>query len=219
MLRLLVLLLLLANGAYFAWSQGLLLAWGYGPPQQAEPQRLAQQIRPETLRLLNADDASRAEAATGAAPRAPECLQAGLFNDAQVAALRQALEPTLPAAAWAFEPATEPARWIIYMGRYAGAEALNKKKAELRRFGVSFENVTTPGLEPGLSLGSYASPSAAQVQLNTLAQSGVRTARVVQERAEVSGQVLRLPAVDDAVRARLDELKPALGGKPLRACR
>lgn len=218
MLRLLVLVLVLANGAYFAWSQGLLLAWGYGPAQQAEPQRLAQQIRPESLRLLSADDARRAETATPPAPRPPECLQAGLFTDAQVTTLRQALEP-LPPATWSLEAATEPARWIIYMGRYAGAEAVNKKKSELRQIGVSFENVTTPGLEPGLSLGSFASQSAAQVQLNTLAQSGVRTARVVQERAEVSGQMLRLPVVDDALRARLDELKPALGNKPLRSCR
>jgi hypothetical protein len=218
MLRLLVLVLVLLNGGYFAWSQGLLLAWGYGPAQQSEPQRLAQQIRPESLRLLNADDARRAEATPPPASRPPECLQAGLFNEAQVAALRQTLEPLSPAA-WSFEPGTEPARWIIYMGRYAGAEAVNKKKSELRQIGVSFENVTTPGLEPGLSLGGFASQAAAQVQLNTLAQSGVRTARVVQERAEVTGQMLRLPQVDDALRPRLDELKAALGNKPLRSCR
>jgi hypothetical protein len=35
MLRLFVLLLLLANAAFFAWSQGLLMAWGIGPPQQS----------------------------------------------------------------------------------------------------------------------------------------------------------------------------------------
>jgi hypothetical protein len=30
--------------------------------------------------------------------------------------------------------------------------------------------------------------------------------------------VLRLPAVDEALRARLEELKPALAGKSLKAC-
>lgn len=218
MLRFFVLLLVLANGAYFAWAQGMLLVWGYGPTQQSEPQRLNQQIRPENLRLLNADDAQRAEVA-GIAPRPPECLQAGVFNDAQVAALRQVLDTSLPPGAWNFEAVTEPPRWIIYMGRYAGADAVNKKKAELRQIGVSFENVTTAGLEPGLSLGGFASQAAAQQQLNTLSQRGVRTAKLVQERAEVSGQMLRLLQVDDTVRPRLDDLKAALSGKPLRTCR
>jgi hypothetical protein len=218
MLRLLVLLLVLANGGYFAWSQGMLLVWGYGPPQQSEPQRLSQQIRPENLRLLNAEDARGAEVA-GTAPRPPECLQAGVFNETQVAVLRQVLDTVVGPAAWAFEAATEPPKWIVYMGRYAGAEAVNKKKAELRQLGVSFENVTTAGLEPGLSLGGFASQAAAQQQLNALSQRGVRTARLVQERAEVSGQLLRLPQVDDTLRPRLEELKTALSGKPLRACR
>ena len=41
MLRLLVLLLVLANGAFYAWSQGLLAAWDFGPATQSEPQRIA----------------------------------------------------------------------------------------------------------------------------------------------------------------------------------
>ena len=54
MLRLLVLLLLLANAAFFAWSQGLLLAWGVGPLQQSEPQRVQQQLQPQAVRVLPA---------------------------------------------------------------------------------------------------------------------------------------------------------------------
>ena len=48
---------------------------------------------------------------------------------------------------------------------------------------------------------------------------GVRTARVAQERPEVRGQSLKLPLVDEALRPRLEELKPLLNGKPLRSCR
>ena len=48
MLRFLVLLLLLANAGFYAWSHGLLLAWGVGPTQQSEPQRL-QQLMPGPL--------------------------------------------------------------------------------------------------------------------------------------------------------------------------
>ena len=54
MLRLAVIVLLLANAGYYAWSQGWLHSWGLAPVEQSEPQRLAQQIRPETLRILQA---------------------------------------------------------------------------------------------------------------------------------------------------------------------
>ncbi len=52
MLRLAVIVLLLANAGYYAWSQGLLRQFGYAPQEQSEPQRMNQQIRPETLQIL-----------------------------------------------------------------------------------------------------------------------------------------------------------------------
>lgn len=219
MLRLAVLVMVLANGLYFAWSQGLLQTFGVAPTQQSEPQRLSQQIRPEALRLLNADEARRVESAAAPAARGPECLQAGLFDERQATAVRQTLEPLLPAGSWSLEAAVEPARWIIYMGKYLTPDAVNKKKAELRQLGVSFEGLSSAALEPGLSLGGFTSQAAAQQQLDRLAQRGVRTARVVQEREEARGQVLRLPLVDDALRARLEEIRTVLNGKPLRSCR
>jgi len=219
MLRLLVLLLLLANGLYFAFTQGALREWGFAPTQQAEPQRMGQQVRRESIRLLGADEARGLETAAAAQQRSPDCLQAGMFEEAQVAALRPALESLLPAGGWTLEPSVEPARWIVYMGRYPGTDAVNRKRAELRQLGISFENLANPALEPGLSLGGFASQAAATQYLDTLAQRGVRTARVLQERDELRGQVLRLPAVDEVVRARLDDIRALLGGKGLRACR
>jgi hypothetical protein len=56
MLRVAVLLLLLANAGYFAWSQGLLRAWGLAPVQASEPQRLEQQIQPQSLRILREEE-------------------------------------------------------------------------------------------------------------------------------------------------------------------
>ena len=92
MLRLIVLVLLLANGGYFAWSQGHLLPWGAGPAQQAEPQRLAQQVRPDALRVVAPAELKRLEAAAAAGPRPPECLQAGPFDDTRASAVRTVLE-------------------------------------------------------------------------------------------------------------------------------
>jgi hypothetical protein len=218
MLRFLVLLLLLANGGYYAWSQGHLLPWGVGPAQQAESQRLQQQVRPEALRVLAADELRRAERDASAGPRPPECLQAGPLEEARITPLKAVLE-NWPSSSWLLDPTLEPARWIVYMGRYGGVEQLARKRAELRQLGVSFEALSNPELEPGLSLGGYTTQEAANRQLETLAAKGVRTARVVQERPEQRGQRLLLPAVDDLLRTRLDELKPVLAGRPLRPCR
>ncbi|HEY8050412.1 MAG TPA: SPOR domain-containing protein [Ramlibacter sp.] len=215
MLRLLVLSLLLANAAYFAWSQNVLAPMGLAPAQQSEPQRIAQQIKPEAIRLLPGDEARRIEIA---AARPPECLQAGLFTDAQADSLKQALG-AWPPGSWSIDASTDPPRWIVYMGKFADAATLEKKKSELRGMNVSFEPLANPTLEPGVSLGGYPSEAAAKQQLQALTQKGVRTAKVVQEKPETTGQLLKLPAVDDALRAKLDDLKSALDGKPLKACR
>ena len=222
MLRLALLILLLANAAYFSWSQGLLAAWGLAPAQQSEPQRVAQQIKPQTITVLSRDEVRRIEAhragATSASVAPAECLQAGVFDDAQLAGLRQALQ-SWPAGSWSLEPTVEPARWIVYMGKYLTAENVARKKAELRQRGVSFEPLSNPSLEPGLSLGGFATEVAAVQHLEGLSERGVRTAKVVQERAEVRGQMLKLPAVNDSLRPRLEDLKPVLGGKNPRPCR
>lgn len=229
MLRLLVLLLALANVAYFAWSRGALAPLGMAPSIQTEPQRLATQIRPEAIRLLTADEAQQLEnsgkatrpgngASAAAEASATECLQAGLFNEQQTTALRASLEKALPAGSWQFESSTEPARWIVYMGKYPNEDALAKKRSELRQLGVAFRSVNNEALAPGLALASFAQQADADKELARIATKGVRTARVMQERAEARGQILKLAAVDAALRAQLDALKPQLEGKALRPC-
>ena len=175
-------------------------------------------VRPERLRVLSADELRRLEAAAAAGPRAPECLQAGPLEEARIFALRTQLE-SWPASSWFVDTMVEPARWIVYMGKYSGVEQVARKRAELRQLGVSFEALSNPELEPGLSLGGYPTQQAANERLEVLAERGVRTARVIQERPDVRGSRLMLPAVDDNLRPRLDELKAALGSRPLRPCR
>ncbi len=219
MLRLFVLVLLLANGAYFAWSQGLLRAYGYAPADVSEPQRLSQQVHPEKLHILTPDEVKRLEASPAPGARVGECLQAGLFSEADGATLRAKLDTLLPAGTWSLDPQVEPARWIVYMGKYPTADALAKKRIELTQRNVKFENVTNPALEFGLSLGGFESETAADAALDVLTRRGVRTARVVQDRFEVRSVMLKIAAADESIKARLEEIKAALAGKPLRACR
>jgi hypothetical protein len=225
MLRLLVLALVLANGLYFAWAQGLLREIGFAPAVQSEPQRLAQQLRPDALRILRPDEVRRLDApapvtpAPAVAVNPPECLQAGLFDASQADTLRGRLLLTLPAGSWLLEPVVEPARWIVYMGKYPTAQALAKKRSELASLNLKFEPLNNPALEYGVSLAAFQTQDAAVKALAGFTKRGVRTARVVQERPELRGSILKLAAADDSIKARLEEFKSALAGKPLRACK
>ena len=222
MLRLTVLLLVLANAGYYAWSHGLLAAYGFAPTSQAEPQRLTQQIKPEALRILTPAEARQLENAPPALPAAlasaTECLQVGLFNEEQALVLRERLVSALPAGSWVLESAVTPGRWLVYMGKYSSAEALDKKRAELRGMGVSFDALTSPALEPGLSLGNFKTHAEADTELARIATKGVKTAKVIQERAEQRGQKLKLPAVDAALRSQLGSIAPQLAGKAFQPC-
>lgn len=218
MLRLLLLVLVLANGVYFAWTSGLLRAYGFAPAPQNEPQRVAQQIKPEALRVLSASELKgvEAQAQVDAAPK--ECLQAGPFDEPQTLTLRQALENALPSGGWQLDAVVLPARWIVYMGKYPSAEALVKKRAELANMDLKIEALTNPALEIGISLGGFDSPVAAKAELARLTQRGIRTARVVQEREEGHVSQLKLPGLTDAMKSRLDSIRPALAGKALKKC-
>jgi hypothetical protein len=68
MLKLLILLLLLANGAYFAWTHGALAQLGLAPVHQSEPERLQQQVHPELLRVTPTAAGAATALATPAAP-------------------------------------------------------------------------------------------------------------------------------------------------------
>lgn len=249
MLRIAVLLLVLANGLFYAWSQGLLAGVGLAPAPRGEPQRLQRQIQPERLRLLNAEELQRLEPpappssaalaasapspapmpipapATGASGPAAalaggECLRAGpYFDPVQIERLRQALVALrLAEGSWRMEGVPEPARWIVYMGPYANPELVARKRSELRVIGVRYEPLLNPSMEPGLSLGAHASQAAANTALADLARRGVRTARVVQELPERTGQWLRLPQADEALKRRLNGPGVPLFGRPLRTC-
>lgn len=66
MLRAVVLFLLVANLAFFAWTQGLLRPWGLAPAPLSEPQRLQLQLQPKALQVLEVHEAPRPEGAATA---------------------------------------------------------------------------------------------------------------------------------------------------------
>lgn len=218
MLRLLVLLLVLLNALYYAWSHGMLSAYGFGPLHQNEPQRLAQQIRPDALLVVSAEPSRPADAQPRALAPEASCLQAGLFDENQTAALRQGAQTALPAGSWSLNEVLVPPRWIIYMGKYPDTQALAKQRADLVALDLRVDLVSNAALAPGLSLGSFDSQESASAELAALARRGVRNAQVVEESPAARANMLRITPVDEGVRSRLEQLAPLLAGKSLRPC-
>jgi hypothetical protein len=218
MLRLFVLILILANGVYFAWSEGMLRAYGFAPAQQSEPQRIAQQIHPEAIQLLTPADAKRVEVQEQPELAPKECLLAGPFDDAQTATLRQALETSMAPGSWQMDSVAVSARWIVYMGKFANADQMAKKRSELSAMKLIPQALNNPDLEPGISLGGFDKQADAVAELSKLTLRGIHTAKVVQERQEGTQTQLKLPAVTLELKTRLADLKTALAGRMLHSC-
>lgn len=121
------------------------------------------------------------------------------------------------APGWALNETPVPARWIVYLGPLPNAEALQRRRTELRAAGIDHRLVTTPTLSPGLALGTYSTPEAARRALAELTLNGLTNARVVQERAASLQYALRLPALTDAQRRRVLALG-LLADTPLQRC-
>lgn len=224
-----MLALLLANAGYFAWTQGWLDdVIGVRADSQREPDRLARQVRPETVQILSAGTGSTgvapvtvaaAPAATAASAVAGTCLEAGPFSAAEVDAAASAVQAALPAGSWADVKTDKPGVWLLYMGRYPDPELLAKKKEEIGRMKLPFEEVRSPpSLATGLSLGRFDDRAVADKALAQVALRGVKSARVVELTPVTSTHVLRVDAADAALVKQLAELKTGALGKGFGPC-
>jgi hypothetical protein len=210
MLRLLLLLLVCANAVYFTWSEGWLAVYGWAPLSQREPQRLAQQLQPEAIRIISEQEAARK-------PPPPVCLESADMELAQADQVRSAVQAVLPASAWEMQELPQTARWVVLMGPYPNAADLEKKRTELRKLSVSFRELTGTPLAPGLVLGSFEDQALADTALKKMVDRGVRSARVVHQTPPARYR-LRLPTLEDSLQNGLADVKAALPGQTLQAC-
>jgi hypothetical protein len=214
MLRTLLWVLGIANVLLLVAQLGAFegLAGGLGQTAQREPERLQRQVHPEWVQVLPAPAASAALAAADAAAsaaRASHCLQAGPFSNGEAEAAERTLRDAgIPPAAWQAIRSEVPGVYMVYMGRYSDRELLQRKRDEVRRMHLEVEELRSPAeLAPGLNLGRFDGKPAADAALARMVQRGVRTARVIMLRAAQNQTLVRLPAADGALRARLAALR------------
>ncbi|HEY2189970.1 MAG TPA: hypothetical protein VGH48_15545, partial [Caldimonas sp.] len=95
MLRTLVAALVLANVVFFAFTHGALDGlFGLRAAGDREPERLSNQVRPETIRLLPST------AAASAPPEVATCWETPVFGAAEAAAIETTLASALPPGSW-----------------------------------------------------------------------------------------------------------------------
>lgn len=165
MLRVLLIVLLLANALFFGWARGWFgAAWPPPGDSQREPERMASQLRPERFVLLGPDAArappqARAAPAPATAPasgasgasagaggiaavaavadaEATTCLETGPLAADQLTALNQTLNRLgVDPAALTEVPLAAPA-WMVFAGRFADTTARRTRLQAWQRQGV-----------------------------------------------------------------------------------
>lgn len=219
MLRLLVVLLILANAAFFGWRQGWLDGVvGVRPDADREPARLAKQVEPQRVRVLGPE---ARVAATAPAPEAPSvCLEVGPFTSAQLDGATGALQGVLPPDRIEDVRRETPPVWIVFMGPYNDAETRRKKGDELARMKVAFQEIRqVPELGDGLALGRFETRAAAEKALADVTTKGVRSARLAQFQAAIVSHTLRVRGIGTDQQAQLQALQaPGLQGKTVGLC-
>ena len=237
MLRHLVLILLVVNATFLAWSQGWLKPLiGVQPDAQHEPARLQQQLHADRIVVVGASAPAEAVSAPVSAPTtvasvtasaAPSdaepaglCLQAGPFPKEELAQVNAALQGVLPANGWSQEPETLGGTWLVYMGPYPDAELYARKLSEISRIkGLQFEEMKAPAaVAKGLSLGRYESLEAAQGGLAAMKLRGIRTARIVELKPATEVVTVRVPQAAMRTQVALSAVKLPQG-KSFIACK
>jgi len=230
MLRALVLLLLLVNAGLYWWLHDNATALQSDrEPQRLNHQVTpdAVQVLPDlpasapkrgAAASSSAAAASTADVATVVTVTAlPPAASAGLarpvaatlacsetppLNDAEFATLKTTLgKAGLPDSAIGERRQTKGGAWIVYLGKFADADARQDKAGELRKLDLKPEPVNAPvALAPGLSLGQFSSQADANARLAELARRGVHTARVAVLDAPIVLRHLQVHAADSAWR-------------------
>lgn len=231
-MKLLFLLLVLANVLLFAWQRG---AFGTLPDGGREPERLARQIEPERIRALTPEQARQLRdkaqtlapptSAAAAAPAVPPvlgaaelaagaaCVEFGDFSEVQAGRLRPRLAALLPAdraAERLAERSVEAAGWyMVYVPPFKTRAEVERAAAQLREQGVK-ELLVIADNSPmrfGIALGSFRDPELAKSHLADLERRGISNARVADKPSTVPATRFTLRPVDAALAARLLELQ------------
>ena len=207
-MRIVVILLLLANLALFALTR--LDAYSAG-----EGQRLSEQVQPDKIRLLTPQEVAALGPAKAAA-LADVCIEWGPLAEADRARALAELAP-LGIAQLVSQRRVEPEGFIVTLAGFASRAAAERRIAELRARNVSDLSVVDLGRgQFAVSLGIFRTEAAANGRADALAQQGVSGARVGPRTGGAERTVLVIRDPPQPAVAKLREIAPGYPGTEIR---
>lgn len=230
-MRLVFLLLLAANLAFFAWARFL------APPDPAVDRApLARQLEPQKLRIVPERELAQLPPVTPApAPEKPKpkpvaapapeatpvaCVEWGSFSPADASRAAQRLETLALGGRLAQYRGEEIASWWVHMAPQGNRAGALKKAAELKQLGVlDYFIVQDAGaLRWALSLGVFSTEDAAKAHLEALRGKGVRSAVIGRRETRVPKVWFQVREVDAPLQARLETVAKDFEGATLHPC-
>lgn len=238
MLKFVFWVLLAANAALFAYSQGIL---GKVEGSEREPQRLKNQLAAERMTMLTAAEVratAEGTAAVAPAPAAPlpaepappvlpaaatvACMQAGAFSNADARRFesRIARFGLGERQARTSVPFQEVTSHLVYLPPNGGKEGADRRAAELKERGVSnyFVMQGESPLKWAISLGVFKTDAAAQKLVADLGRQGVRGVRVLPRGPQGTRAAWQFRNLTPDERTRLTGIADDFAGVQLRAC-
>jgi hypothetical protein len=220
-MRTVFLLLVLANLAFFAWTNFVA-----DLDTQSDPRPLARQVAPEKLRILPPEPAAKAGAPVASKPAAEAgpariaCLEWGGFSAADATRAGEALAPLSLGNRISQRQVDDTANWWVYIPPRANKQDAQKKVGELKARGVDeYFIVQDEGpFQYALSLGVFKTEAAAQSRLEALRAKDVRTALVGKRETPLQKTYFQVRAVEDALAAKLRETAQSFAGSEVREC-
>jgi hypothetical protein len=207
-MRIVVILLLLANLALFALIR--LDSAGGG-----EPQRLSEQVQPEKVKLLTPQQVA-ALGPTKAGALNDVCVEWGPLSEPERARAMAELAP-LNLGALMTPRRVDGGGFAVTLPGFATQAAAERRAAELRSRGIGDVAVLDQGRgQFAVALGVFRTEAAANGRVDALAQQGVTGARVAARSAGVQQTMLVIRDPPQPAMAKLRELVPAFAGTEVR---
>lgn len=225
-MRLVALVLLLANLLAWAWWQGLL---GVPARERTEPQRVAAQMAPERLRLLSAAelDAARERSRRQGNPLAAidfsagtACLELGDFAEPAASDLRERAAALGLGDRLALRDVQSPGWTLVVLPPSRTRADGERQVAASRKQGArgAWLIEEAGALRWAVALGAFRTGEAARLHLAVVEKLGLKGARVVPAPATVPALRLRIEAADAALGAQLAALGGEFPGGRLAVC-
>lgn len=218
-MRTLVFLLVAANLAFFAWTQGY-----FGEGESPDAARLGQQLAGEKLRILSRDTPPAPREERPAKAAIDKCLSFGGLAAAEADAAEALLGERFAGLRRARHVTPASSSWWVFLPPLANKAEAERKAAELKKLGVPeyFVVQDTGPNRFAISLGIFSGEQAATERLEALRAKGVKSAKAAprgvdrpeQIAVEIGGPEALVEAARAALASAQPNAKPAACEKP-----